>query len=107
MVWRLPVLFALAAATAVPVTPAWAGRHHVSIEAPLFPIEHVVASAMADRQERTPYAMNYTDQAAQSLGVTGGRWEAFDTGRPSSDPLMPALRGEVDGGGAMIRLQWR
>jgi len=62
---------------------------------------------MADSQERTPYAMNYTDQAAQSLGVTAGHWEAFDTGQSSSDPLMPALRGGVDGGGAMIRLQWR
>jgi hypothetical protein len=51
--------------------------------------------------------MNYADEAAQSLGVRGGRWEAFDTGPTSSNPFMPSLRGGVDSGGAMIRLQWR
>jgi hypothetical protein len=52
-----------------------------------------------------PYAMSYADEAAQTLGIKNGRWEAFDTG--SSDPLMPSLKGGIDSGGAMVRLQWR
>jgi hypothetical protein len=52
-----------------------------------------------------PYAMNYSDEAAQKLGVQDGRWEAFST--QSSDPLMPSLKGGIDHGGAMLSLQWR
>jgi hypothetical protein len=47
--------------------------------------------------------MTYTDEAAQRLGIRNGQWEAFDT--HSSDPL--SLRGGIDGGRPMIRLQWR
>ncbi len=49
--------------------------------------------------------MNYTDEAAQRLGVHDGQWEAFDTN--SSDPLMPSFKGGVDSGSAMFKLQWR
>jgi hypothetical protein len=52
-----------------------------------------------------PYAMNYSDEAAQSLGVRNGRWEAFAT--QSTNPLMPSLHGGIDKGGAAISLQWR
>ena len=67
--------------------------------------EHQIA--LATDQEQPLYPMNYADEAARSLGVRGGRWEAFDTGPTSSSPFMPSLRGGVDSGGAMIRLQWR
>jgi hypothetical protein len=87
--------------------PAVAARRFNST-APVFPIESRVASVMADKQNG-PYAMNYADEAAQSLGVSGGRWNAFDTSDSSSgsSPFLPSLRGGVDSGGAMIRLQWR
>ena len=52
-----------------------------------------------------PYAMNYTDEAARTLGVNDGKWEAFDT--HSSNPMVPSLQGGIDHGGAMISLQWR
>lgn len=68
------------------------------------PIQHVQDQRFADLP-RQPYAMNYTDEAAQSLGMQDGKWEAFDT--RSNDPLMPSLKGGIDSGGAMIRLQWR
>jgi hypothetical protein len=48
--------------------------------------------------------MNYSDEAAQRLGVKDGHWEAFHT-QPSS-PLEPSLNAGVDSGGAMLRLQW-
>lgn len=57
----------------------------------------------ADNQN-PPYAMNYTDEAAQQLGVHDGQWEAFNT--QSTDPLVPSFKGGVDNGSAMIKLQW-
>jgi hypothetical protein len=57
----------------------------------------------ADNQSQ-PYAMNYTDEAAQQLGVHNGQWEAFNT--HSTDPLVPSFKGGVDNGSAMIKLQW-
>jgi hypothetical protein len=66
------------------------------------PTPHQLDQAATPSQ---PYAMNYTDEAAQTLGVRDGKWEAFNT--HSSDPLMPSLKGGIDHGGAMISLQWR
>lgn len=107
---RCPLTFAglVGVAAAVILAAPASARHRVSIQPPVFPIEHQVASAMAE-QERPPYAMNYADEAAETLGVKGGRWEAFDTGSgsSSSDPFLPSLHGGVDGRGAMLRLQWR
>lgn len=57
----------------------------------------------ADSQPQ-PYAMNYADEAAQTLGVHDGQWEAFDT--HSTDPLVPSFKGGVDRGAAMVKLQW-
>jgi len=57
-------------------------------------------------QPSQPYAMNYSDEIAQTLGVKNGRWDAFDTG-PSRNIFVPSLSGGVDRGGAMIKLQWR
>lgn len=70
---------------------------------PSYPIPHVRETQVAGRAQ--PYAMNYTDQMAQSLGIRDGRWEVFDPG--SNHPLMPSLKGGIDSGGPMLRLQWR
>ncbi len=67
------------------------------------PIPHVQESST--EADRTPYAMRYTDEAAQALGVKDGKWEAFSTS--SANPLMPSLNAGADSGGAMIKLQWR
>jgi hypothetical protein len=71
---------------------------------PVVPTEHQTETRY-QTEAAPPYAMNYTDEAAQSLGVQGGRLDLFDTGR-SDNGFVPALKGGVDGGGAMIRLQW-
>jgi hypothetical protein len=52
-----------------------------------------------------PYSMNYTDEVAASLGVVGGKADFVDTGR-SESAFVPSLKGGVDRGGAMFRLQW-
>ena len=67
------------------------------------PTEHQQVLRYADAQNQ-PYAMNYTDEAAQQLGVHDGKWEAFDT--HSTDPLVPSFKGGVDSGTAMVKLQW-
>ena len=81
--------------------PVWAFR--VPDTSTAWPTEHQLEQRYAD-QPSQPYAMNYTDEAAQRLGVQDGKWEAFST--HSSNPLMPSLKGGIDSGGAMISLQW-
>jgi hypothetical protein len=71
---------------------------------PVIPSEHQTETRY-QTEAAPPYAMNYTDEVARSLGVRGGRMDLFDTG-PADNPLVPALKGGVDGDGAMIRLQW-
>ena len=56
---------------------------------------------------KQPYAMNYTDEAARTLGVKDGHLDVFSTQPTGRSDLMPSVSGGVDSGGAMIRLQWR
>ena len=49
------------------------------------------------------YAMNYVDEAAQTLGIHEGQWEAF---APRSSNL-PSLTGSMKSGRPMLVLQWR
>ena len=92
-----PRLFAVVALI-LGVAPAHAFTRPDFNAAPTIP--HVRESRLADSR---PAVMNYTDQMAQSLGVKNGGWEAFK----SNDPLMPSLRGGIDGGAPMLKLQWR
>lgn len=80
--------------------PAWAFRTPDGNAA--WPTEHQKALRYAETQS-PPYAMNYADEAAQTLGVREGKWEAF-TPR-SSD--MPSVKGSMDSGRPMLILQWR
>ena len=92
-----PRLFAVAALI-LGMAPAHAYTKPDFNAAPTIP--HVRESQLADSK---PTVMNYTDQMAQSLGVKNGGWEAFT----SNDPMMPSLRGGIDGGAPMLKLQWR
>src|SRR5262245_12740525 len=78
---------------AIAVSPAWAFRLP-DPNAPT-PTQHQLELRYLDRQQQ-PYAMNYSDEAARSLGVQDGKWEAFST--HSSDPLAPRFRGGIEGG---------
>ena len=97
--------FGVILAVAIPVlvtgaAPAWAFPGPEINKA--WPTEHQQAlRAVADRP--TPYAMRYTDEAAQSLGMKDGKWEAFT---PTSS-LMPRINGGLEGGRPMVRLQWQ
>jgi hypothetical protein len=74
-----------------------------AVPTPPPPTQHQLDLRYADNQS-APYAMNYTDEAAQQLGIHDGQWEAFDT--HSSNPLVPSFKGGVDNGSAMLKLQW-
>jgi len=82
--------------------PAWAFSVTDSNAPP--PTQHQLDLRYADNRSQ-PYAMSYTDEAAQKLGIRDGKWEAFN-GR-SSDPLVPSLQGGINDGRPMIGLQWR
>jgi hypothetical protein len=97
----LPILSCACLALVLGTTSALAFRPPDTNTA--LPTEHQMELRYADVQNQ-PYAMNYTDEAAQQLGVHDGQWEAFNT--HSSDPLMPSFRGGVDNGSAMVKLQW-
>jgi hypothetical protein len=70
---------------------------------PVVPSEHVREARYADSTPQR-YPTTWGDEAAQSLGVQDGKWEAFHT-EPTSR-LEPSLNAGVDSGGAMLRLQW-
>jgi hypothetical protein len=94
----------LLAAIALLLAAAPAQAYRVPDPSAAAPIPHVQEARYGD-QAQAPYAMNYTDEAAQSLGVKDGKWEAFSTG--PSDSLLPSVNAGADSGGAMIRLQWQ
>jgi len=93
--------FAFLAVAAGPA-PAWAFSVSDSSAPP--PTQHQLDLRYADSRSQ-PYAMNYTDEAAQKLGIRDGKWEAFNS--RSRDPWMPSLKGGINDGRPMIGLQWR
>jgi hypothetical protein len=56
------------------------------------------------QDNQSPYAMTYTDEVAQSLGVKDGHMDLFSTVPASS--YLPSFSAGVDRGGAMLRLKW-
>jgi hypothetical protein len=58
-------------------------------------------------EPRSPYPMNYSEEAAQALGFKDGHSDFFATRPQPNNPLMPVLSGGLGKGGAMLKLQWR
>jgi hypothetical protein len=88
--------FAFLAVAAGPV-PAWAFGALDSNSSG----QHQIELRYADSQPQ-PYAMNYVDEAARTLGIREGQWEAL----PRSSN-MPSLMGSIKSGRPMLILQWR
>ncbi len=87
-------------AVAAGLAPAWAFGALDSNAAG--PTQHQIDLRDADSKVQ-PYAMNYADEAAQTLGTREGQWEAFE---PRSSN-MPSLKGSMMSGRPMLILQWR
>lgn len=60
-----------------------------------------------DDPKPPPFAMRYTDEAAQTLGFRDGRLDFFSSKPVENDPLFPVISGGISGGRPMLRLQWR
>ena len=88
---------------AIAVSPAWAFRLP-DPNAPLL-TQHQLELRYLDRQQQ-PYAMNYTDEAAETLGMRDGHMDVFSS-KPAAHGFMPTISGGLGGDGAMLRLQWR
>ena len=86
----------LLAAPAFAASPAYApNASHLSLQYPGAP--------HAQETPKSPYALTYSDQVAQTLGVHDGRMD-FSGNR--ADPILPTVSGGLGGGGPMVRLQW-
>ena len=71
------------------------------------PLRYPGAPKAPNSDPASPYAMNYTDEAARTLGVRDGHMDLFSSHPAPNDPLMPAVSGGLGGDGAMFKLQWR
>ena len=58
-------------------------------------------------EPRSPYPMNYAEEAAQALGFKDGHSDFFATRPQPGNPFMPVLSGGLGKDGAMLKLQWR
>jgi hypothetical protein len=61
---------------------------------------------VSDDTNVSPYALNYADEAAQSLGVRDGRMDVFTAKPPDNQSYLPTFSGGLGGDGAMLKLQW-
>ncbi len=59
-----------------------------------------------DDRNASPYALNYADEAAQTLGFHNGHADVFTVQPASSQSYLPTFSGGVGGDGAMLKLQW-
>ena len=59
-----------------------------------------------DDDVKAPYAMNYADEAAETLGVKNRQLELFSAKPAENEGYLPSLSGGVGGDGAMFKLQW-
>jgi hypothetical protein len=55
---------------------------------------------------KAPYAMNYTDEAAQNLGFRHGNLDVFSAKPAENDSYLPSFSGGLGSEGAMLKLQW-
>jgi len=55
---------------------------------------------------KSPYAMNYADEAVQALGFRDGHMDLFSAKPVENNSYLPTLSGGVGSDGAMLKLQW-
>ena len=92
-------LLGASAATSV----SWAAAPSYAPNASHLSLQYPGAPKPQPETPKSPYALNYTDEMAQSLGVHDGRMD-FSGNR--ADPALPTVSGGLGGGGPMVRLQW-
>jgi hypothetical protein len=86
--------------------PAAARQTYVDGAVSASPSDYPGAPKPVQEKTESPYAMNYTDEAAQTIGVRDGRWDVFSAKPAENRSYLPSLSGGVSGDGAMLKLQW-
>jgi hypothetical protein len=74
------------------------GQDHLSLQYPGAP-------QTVHDEAQSPYAMNYADEVAQSLGIKNRHVDVFST-EPGSSGYMPSFSAGLGSDGAMFRLKW-
>jgi hypothetical protein len=59
-----------------------------------------------DDNAKSPYAMNYAEEAVQNLGFRGGHLDVFSTKPAENSAYLPSFSGGHGSDGAMLKLQW-
>ena len=55
---------------------------------------------------KLPYAMNYADEAVETLGFQHGHLDVFSAKPAGNRSYLPSFSGGLGGDGAMLKLQW-
>ena len=95
----LACLFAAYGSSVFAAAP-FPGQNHLAN-----PLQYPGAPKPVYDDQHSPYAMTYTDEVAQNLGVKDGHMDVFST-QPQASGYMPSISGGVGGDGAMLRLRW-
>jgi hypothetical protein len=99
---QIPAALCLSAVLTVTAGAAMATQ--LPNPSPAFVSEHQ-NDLRADTRPAAPFAIAYSDEAAETLGVHDGKWAFLDTGRPAR-AYMPSLKGGVERDGLKLRLMW-
>jgi hypothetical protein len=70
------------------------------------PTDYPGAPKMVYEDAKQPYAMNYADEAVETLGFRNGHMDVFSTKPAENNPFVPRFSGGLGGDGAMLKLQW-
>ncbi len=100
----LGVIFGVALLAA---TPAQARRPFSHGGAIVSPQSYPGAPKLAyEDEDKSPYAMNYAEEAVETLGFRDGHMDVFTTKPARNRSYLPSLSGGLGGNGAMLKLQW-
>jgi hypothetical protein len=88
------------------MNPAMAHQSYVDGAVSASPSDYPGAPKRIQDNDAAPYAMNYSEEAAQAMGVRDGQMDVFSTDSAESRSNLPYLSGGVGAEGAMLKLQW-
>jgi hypothetical protein len=91
---------------ALALSPAMARQTYIDGAVSNTPSDYPGAPKSVRDTDSSPYAMNYADEAAQTIGVRDGHMDVFIAQPAENQSYMPVFSGGVGGDGAMLKLQW-
>jgi hypothetical protein len=104
--WSMAKATISVALLAASLSPALARQTYVDGAVSGSPMDYPGAPKPVRDNAATPYAMSYSDEAAQAIGVRDGHIDVFSTKPSENRSYLPSFSGGLGGGGAMLKLQW-